>query len=64
MKNKFINFLLAVGVPFSAVFSRGTGCSGICGSCSFVCTPGIFALLLLGCKYFYCKGKAKVIGHE
>jgi len=64
MKNKFISFLLAMGIPFSAIFSRGTGCNGICGSCSFTCTPGIFVLLLLVCKYFYGKGKSKVIRHE
>lgn len=64
MKNKLINFLLAMGIPFSAMLSRGGGCNGICGSCSFACTPGIFALLLLAGKYFYYKGKAKVIEHE
>lgn len=61
MKNKIISFLVAMGIPVSSISSAGGGCTGICGSCQFSCTPGILALLLLGskflCKKLFCKGR-------
>lgn len=65
MKNKLIKFLLAMGVPFSAMVSGGGGCcNGICSSCSFACTPGVFTLLILAGSYFYGKVKVKAMKHE
>ena len=31
MKNKIITFLLAMGMPVSALYMQGAGCTGICG---------------------------------
>lgn len=40
MKNKIITFLLAMGMPVSALYVQSGGCTGVCGSCGFHCTPG------------------------
>lgn len=53
MKNKLINFIAAMGIPVSGITTQGAGCTGICGSCSLNCAPGIVALLLLAGKVFY-----------
>ena len=41
MKNKLINFIAAMGIPISGITTHGAGCTGICGSCSLNCAPGI-----------------------
>lgn len=64
MKSKLVKFLLAMGVPASAMLSGGGGCNGICGGCSFACTPGVFTLLILAGSYFYGKVKVKAMRHE
>ncbi|WP_405379501.1 hypothetical protein [Phascolarctobacterium sp.] len=61
MKNKLCNFLLAMGVPLTALGVQSSGCTGICGSCGLNCTPGVFMLLVLGCKFFYNKLKGRVM---
>ena len=53
MKSKLINFIAAMGIPVSSITTQGAGWTGICGSCSLNCTPGIVALLLLAGKAFY-----------
>ena len=53
MKNKLINFIAAMGIPVSGITTQGAGCTGVCGSCSLNCAPGIVALLLLAGKVFY-----------
>lgn len=53
MKNKLINFIAAMGIPISGITTQGAGCTGICGSCSLNCAPGIVALLLLAGKAIY-----------
>lgn len=55
MKNKIISFLVAMGIPVSSISSAGSGCTGVCGSCQYSCTPGILALLLLGTRFLYKK---------
>ena len=55
MKNKIISFLVAMGIPVSSISSAGGGCTGVCGSCQYSCTPGILALLLLGIRFLYKK---------
>ena len=64
MKNKLISFLIAMGIPVSTLSLQGGGCTGLCGSCSFNCTPGILALLLLAAKYCYQRMKGRVMQHE
>lgn len=64
MKNRVLTFLLSMGIPVSAFSAQGGGCTGICGSCHLSCTPGVFALLLLGGKYFYGRLKGGVLKHE
>lgn len=64
MKNRTLTFLLSMGIPVSALNAQVDGCTGICGSCNFSCTPGVFALLLLGGKYFYGRLKGGVLKHE
>ena len=64
MKNKLISFLIAMGIPVSTLSLQGGGCTGLCGSCSFNCTPGILALLLLAGKYCYQRMKGQVVQHE
>ena len=64
MKNKLISFLIAMGIPVSTLSLQGAGCTGLCGSCSFNCTPGILALLLLAGKYCYQRMKGRVVQHE
>ena len=64
MKNKLISFLIAMGIPVSTLSLQGAGCTGLCGSCGFNCTPGIFTLLLLCCKYCYQRMKGQVMQHE
>lgn len=62
MKHKVINFLIGMGIPVSSISSAGGGCTGLCGSCQFSCTPGVLALLLL-CGKLFCKklaGKGRV----
>lgn len=63
MKNKVISFLIAMGIPVSALSTQGAGCTGICGSCSLSCTPGVIALLLLGAKAAYKNFKGRVMQH-
>lgn len=63
MKNKIISFLLAMGIPVSAISTQGAGCTGICGSCNLGCTPGVVALLLLAGKVFYKNLKGRVMQH-
>lgn len=63
MKNKIISFLIAMGIPVSALSTQGAGCTGICGSCSLSCTPGVIALLLLGGKAAYKNFKGRVMQH-
>ena len=63
MKNKIITFLLAMGMPVSALYMQGAGCTGICGSCGFNCTPCIFTLLLLAGKVCYQRMKEQVMQH-
>lgn len=63
MKNKIISFFIAMGIPVSALSTQGAGCTGICGSCSLSCTPGVVALLLLGAKALYKKRKGMVMQH-
>ena len=41
MKSKLINFIAAMGIPVSGITTQGAGCTGICGSCSLNCAPGI-----------------------
>ena len=53
MKNKLINFIAAMGIPVSGITAQGAGCTGICGSCSLNCAPGIVALLLLAGRAIY-----------
>ncbi len=65
MKDKLINFFVAMGIPFSSLSTvQGVGCTGTCGSCTFNCTPGIFAILLLVGKFCYSKMKGQVMAHE
>ena len=64
MKNKLITFLIAMGIPVTTLSMQGSGCTGLCGSCSFNCTPGIFALLLLAGKYCWQRLKGRVLQHE
>ncbi|MGM9569491.1 MAG: hypothetical protein ACI3XC_05365 [Phascolarctobacterium sp.] len=64
MKNKLITFLIAMGIPVSTLSVQGPGCTGLCGNCSFNCTPGIFALLLLVGKYCWRRLKGRVLQHE
>ena len=64
MKNKIITFILAMGMPVSAIYAQGPGCTGVCGSCGFNCTPGIFTLLLLVGKVCYKRMQGQVIQHE
>ena len=64
MKNKLITFLLAMVMPLSALYVQGGGCTGVCGSCGFNCTPGVFTLLLLCGKYCYQRMKGQVMQHE
>ncbi|MGM9529112.1 MAG: hypothetical protein ACI3XH_03855 [Phascolarctobacterium sp.] len=64
MKNKLITFLLAMGMPISALYVQGPGCTGVCGSCGFNCTPGVFTLLLLAGKVCYQRVKEQVMQHE
>ena len=64
MKNKIISFLIAMGIPVSTLSLQGGGCTGLCGSCGFNCTPGILALLLLAGKYCYQRMKGRVVQHE
>lgn len=62
MKHKIISFFLAMGIPFSTFTSASGGCTGICGSCQFSCTPGIFTCVVLGVNYLskqYLEGGAK-----
>ena len=47
MKGKLINFIAAMGIPVSGITTQGAGCTGICGSCSLNCAPGIVAFLLM-----------------
>lgn len=63
MKNKIISFLIAMGIPVSALSTQGAGCTGICGSCNLSCTPGVVALLLLGAKALYKNCKGRVMQH-
>ena len=63
MKKKIITFLLAMGMPVSALYMQGPGCTGVCGSCGFNCTPGIFTLLLLAGKVCYQRMKEQVMQH-
>ena len=60
MKNKIITFLLAMGMPVSALYMQGAGYTGGCG---FNCTPGIFTLLLLAGKVCYQRMKEQVMQH-
>lgn len=60
MKGKLINFIAAMGIPVSGI----TGCTGICGSCSLNCAPGIVALLLLAGKAIYKRYHSGVVQHE
>ena len=55
MKNKIISFLVAMGIPISSISTASGGCTGICGSCQFSCTPGVLALFLLVGKFLYKK---------
>lgn len=55
MKEKALTFLCSMGIPFSALSTNGTTCTGICGSCQLTCIPGVLALLLLAGKYMYRK---------
>lgn len=64
MKNKLITFLIAMGIPVTSLSVQGPGCTGICGSCSFNCTPGVLALLFLTAKYCYQRMKGQVMQHE
>lgn len=64
MKNKLLNFLVAMGIPVSAIGTQSSGCTGICGSCSYNCTPGLFALLLLVAKAVYKNLSNRVMQHE
>ena len=63
MKSKLINFIAAMGIPVSSITTQGAGCTGICGSCSLNCTPGIVALLLLAGKAFYKRYHGEVMQH-
>ena len=49
MKNKIITFLLAMGMPVSALYMQGPGCTGVCGSCGFNCNC---FTLLNSCRCF------------
>lgn len=64
MKNKLITFFIAMGIPVTTLSVQGSGCTGICGSCSFNCTPGIFVLLFLAGKYCWQRLKGRVLQHE
>lgn len=64
MKMKAINFLAAMGIPVSALTTQGAGCSGVCGSCTFNCTPGVLAVIILLAKFIYKNVKGKVLAHE
>ena len=64
MKNKLINFIAAMGIPVSGITTQGAGCTGICGSCSLNCAPGIVALLLLAGKAIYKRYHGEVMQHE
>ena len=63
MKNKLINFIAAMGIPISGITTHGAGCTGICGSCSLNCAPGIVALLLLAGKAIYKRYHGGVVQH-
>ena len=63
MKIKLMNFLVAMGIPVSAISAQDTGCTGICGSCSLSCAPGVIALFILAVKVLYKKAKGKVLVH-
>lgn len=64
MKIKLMNFIMAMGIPVSAISTQGAGCTGLCGSCSLSCAPGVVALLLLAAKAIYKKAKGRVLAHE
>lgn len=64
MKNKLINFLIAMGIPVTTLSVQSPGCTGLCGSCGFNCTPGILALFFLAGKYCYQRMKGQVVQHE
>ena len=64
MKTKLINFIAAMGIPVSGITTQGAGCTGICGSCSLNCAPGIVALLLLAGKAIYKHYHGEVMQHE
>lgn len=64
MKSKLINFIAAMRIPISGITTQGAGCTGICGSCSLNCVPGIFALLLLAGKAVYKRYYSGVVQHE
>lgn len=64
MKGKLINFIAAMGIPVSGITTQGAGCTGICGSCSLNCAPGIVALLLLAGKAIYKRYHGEVMQHE
>ncbi|MDY4920012.1 MAG: hypothetical protein SO119_02915 [Phascolarctobacterium sp.] len=64
MKNKVLTFFLAMGIPLSTFVTSNAssaGCTGICGSCGFNCTPGVFALVLLAGKFLWHKLKGRVM---
>lgn len=63
-ENKLINFIAAMGIPVSGITTQGAGCTGICGSCSLNCAPGIVALLLLAGKAIYKRYHSGVVQHE
>lgn len=63
MKNKLISFLIAMGIPVSALQTQGAGCTGVCGSCNLSCTPGVVALLLLAGKVLYKNLQGRVMQH-
>lgn len=64
MKEKLIDFCVALGVPASALTTQGAGCSGVCGSCGYSCTPSVALVLLLLGKLLYRKACARVVQHE
>lgn len=64
MKTKLMNFVVAMGIPVSAISTQGAGCTGICGSCNLSCTPGVIALVILAAKVVYKKTKGRVLAHE
>lgn len=64
MKNKLLNFFVAMGIPVSVIGTQSSGCTGMCGSCSYNCTPGLFALLFLAAKAVYKNLSNRVMQHE